>query len=227
MQKESIWILGCEYTADGNNLIQYPIDRINPPPSTSTEMVKSRYWLTYRYFFPCILPTRKTTDTGWGCVHRTTQMMLAETLRRIMPYYFQRTDIGDKDILQYFVDSPTALFSIHNIASKGVKYNRQIGSWFAPSDAGRVLKDIIKEANDPRFPTVMIATDGLVYTEDVDNLMNALQIERIENIMNKGPSVALTDTMHQTQMHVHVDIPPAPSVPQTPAHLSFPVLSGS
>jgi len=46
--------------------------------------LRSRLLMTYRQGFPPILGTKYNTDTGWGCMLRTGQMMVAEALVQLM-----------------------------------------------------------------------------------------------------------------------------------------------
>lgn len=41
---------------------------------------QSNVWLTYRYGFSKLHNSSITTDMGWGCLIRTTQMMIAKAL---------------------------------------------------------------------------------------------------------------------------------------------------
>lgn len=121
---------------------------------------QSRFWFTYRKGFPRIGSTLFTTDTGWGCMLRTGQSLMAEALAR---HYFGRSwrwwqlnsnpDTSrmalirqlHSQIIQEFADlpeeeCPQARFSVHRLAQEGAKIGTPIGQWFGPSILSKVLK---------------------------------------------------------------------------------------
>ena len=62
------------------------------------------------------------------------------TLASLISTDFRISDLGDeatfekyRDILHLFLDTPNSTFSIQNIAVKGQKFDKTIGSWFGPS----------------------------------------------------------------------------------------------
>lgn len=67
-QAHAIYLLGKSYDA---------IHDYAPRRNDETSL----FWFTYRFDFPEIVPYRITTDAGWGCMLRSAQMMLGQTLR--------------------------------------------------------------------------------------------------------------------------------------------------
>ena len=130
--------------------------------------VQSRLWFTYRSGFPAITPTNLTSDTGWGCMLRSGQMMLAQAL---LHHHLRRDWRMRRDrptpkwyglILRLFEDHPSAMFSIHRIAQVGRQYHRNIGQWFGPDTVCKVLRHIWSD-NEGAWPC---HTAGLLYVED-------------------------------------------------------------
>lgn len=111
----------------------------------------SRIWITYRKEFPAILETNITSDTGWGCMIRSGQMILAQALlvhflgrnwRWIGPQSEQDESVH-RMILRWFIDSPNSLicpFSIHQFVKFGQKTGKKPGDWFGPASISHIIK---------------------------------------------------------------------------------------
>ena len=66
-------------------------ERLLPGWGNFLEHVVSRIWCTYREGFSPVGPPIYTSDAGWGCMLRTAQMMLAQSLVRL--------ELGDQWLL--------------------------------------------------------------------------------------------------------------------------------
>lgn len=87
--------------------------------------IKELVWCTYRSGFEQIEGTVFTTDSGWGCMIRTGQMIVAESFRRIA-YPVNK-------IVTLLQDDNSALLSLHKIAVIGQELGKDIGQWHTPS----------------------------------------------------------------------------------------------
>jgi cysteine protease ATG4 len=148
---------------------------------------EARFWMTYRSDFVPIrrsadpkalqamsLPMRLktqfsgdhtmfTSDTGWGCMIRSGQSLLANALglqwfgrgkyqsRRhveVVPPLIQETDWrrgsrqeDEKKLIRLFADDPRAPFSLHKFVEKGASVCGKFpGEWFGPSATARCIK---------------------------------------------------------------------------------------
>ncbi|EDO45217.1 predicted protein [Nematostella vectensis] len=160
--EEDVWILGKRY-----NILQGDMGYLNTD-------VRSRIWLTYRKNFPKIGGTGPTTDSGWGCMLRCGQMMLAQALvcrhlgrdwqwdpeNNTTPEYMQ--------ILEAFLDKKDSLYSIHQIAQMGVSEGKAVGSWFGPNTVAQVLKKL-SAFDDWSSLCLHVAMDNTVIIEDISN----------------------------------------------------------
>lgn len=138
-------------------------------PPAFLDDFESRIWLTYRSDFPPIAkssdpsassrmslavrlksqlasPTGFTSDTGWGCMIRSGQSILANALALLhLGRSWRRpidtssapdaaADLEEKRLLSLFADHPSAPFSIHNFVSHGASAcGTHPGQWFGPS----------------------------------------------------------------------------------------------
>lgn len=135
-------------------------------PAEFLDDLESRTWLTYRSSFQAIpksqdpaaaavmsFSTRMrnlgnqtgfTSDTNWGCMIRSGQAMLANTLsilRQGRDWRLGQDMETHKEILALFADVPEAPFSIQKFVEHGAKAcGKHPGEWFGPSAAARCIQ---------------------------------------------------------------------------------------
>ncbi|RDX79044.1 Cysteine protease ATG4 [Mucuna pruriens] len=109
----------------------------------------SKILTTYRKGFEAIADSKYTSDVNWGCMLRSSQMLVAQPL-----------DKEYINILQLFGDSEVSAFSIHNLLQAGKGYGLSVGSWVGPYAMCRtweVLARNQREKNDPGEPPLPMA----------------------------------------------------------------------
>jgi len=131
-------------------------------PPAFLDDLESRIWLTYRSDFSQIaksaessLSTRTwlsqlgnnqgfTSDTGWGCMIRSAQSLLANTLQILelgRDWRKGQHTEAERNLLSLFADDPSAPFSIHRFVKHGSEAcGKHPGEWFGPSAAARCIK---------------------------------------------------------------------------------------
>lgn len=118
-----------------------------------------------------------TSDAGWGCMLRTGQSLLANSLihlhlsrswRRPTQPTFTPEYVQYVRILTWFLDtpSPQSPFGIHRMALAGKELGKEVGSWFGPSTAAGAIKRLVGEFEDAGLE-VVVAVDSVVYQTDV------------------------------------------------------------
>lgn len=144
--------------------------------------VTSKIWLTYRKNFPAIGGTGPTSDSGWGCMLRCGQMVLAQALVRRHLGREWRWEPGTKNedylyILRMFQDKKNCTFSIHQIAQMGVSEGKTVGEWFGPNTVAHVLRKL----------AIFDKWSSLAIHVAMDNTVIISEIKRACKTDNSGP----------------------------------------
>ena len=134
-------------------------------PPEFLDDLESRIWLTYRSNFSPIaksvdpsaasamsFSTRLrnlsqggfTSDSGWGCMIRSGQSLLANSLAILelgRDWRKGQKEAQHKDLIALFADAPEAPFSIHKFVEHGAQAcGKHPGEWFGPSATARSLQ---------------------------------------------------------------------------------------
>eukprot|EP00667_Euglena_gracilis_P020783 EG_transcript_22550 len=168
-----VWILGQRFAPPG------PEGDAEVYRSALLGALRSVPWFTYRSQFAAIPTSHLTCDSGWGCMVRTGQMLLAATLLRHCLGRSWRHDGEDahplySEVMAAFCDVPAAPFSIHRICLAGQEHGAlPVGRWFTPSLIAHVLQRLT-HANRLALPggpmCVYLGQHTTVYTTEVEAL---------------------------------------------------------
>ncbi|KAI9833840.1 MAG: Cysteine protease atg4 [Phylliscum demangeonii] len=161
-------------------------------PAAFLDDFESRIWLTYRSHFPPI-PTARgpgatstmtlavrlrsqlmdqggfTSDTGWGCMIRSGQSLLANALvmLRLGRDWRRGARAADESaILSLFADDPLAPFSIHRFVAHGAAAcGKHPGEWFGPSATARCIQALTNDHAAAGLRVYSTADGGDVYED--------------------------------------------------------------
>ncbi|CAH1782093.1 unnamed protein product, partial [Owenia fusiformis] len=147
----------------------------------------SRLWFTYRRGFSPIGGTGPTGDTGWGCMLRCGQMMLAQALLlrhlgRDWRWQTEKYDPKYWEIVRMFQDKKNCCYSIHQIASMGVSEGKSVGQWYGPNTIAQVMKKLAVY-DEWSSLVVHVAMDNTVIEDDIRVLCSCKPNPNIEEFM--------------------------------------------
>lgn len=152
-------------------------------PPAFLDDFEAKIWLTYRSGFPAIPRSedskaasaitlsvrlrsqlvdqgRFTSDTGWGCMIRSGQSLLANALVMLklgrgplftLPFSTHTDSVADwrcgsssieeRSLISLFADDPKAPYSIHKFVEHGATAcGKHPGEWFGPSATARCIQ---------------------------------------------------------------------------------------
>ncbi|TFK32623.1 peptidase family C54-domain-containing protein [Crucibulum laeve] len=118
-----------------------------------------------------------TSDSGWGCMLRTGQSLLANALMHLHlgrdwrrpPYPIHTADYATYvQILTWFLDTPApdAPFSVHRMALAGKELGTDVGQWFGPSTAAGAIRTLVQAFPEAGLG-VSVASDGMLFQSDI------------------------------------------------------------
>ncbi|KAK2747821.1 cysteine protease atg4 [Colletotrichum kahawae] len=145
-------------------------------PAAFLDDFESKFWMTYRSEFELIAKSTDprassalslsmriksqlvdqsgfSSDSGWGCMIRSGQMLLANAMAI--------TNLGrdwrrgesrsrERQLLTMFADDPRAPFSIHQFVQHGaVACGKYPGEWFGPSATARCIQSLTNAQEQP------------------------------------------------------------------------------
>ncbi|KAE8548067.1 hypothetical protein EYB25_009860 [Talaromyces marneffei] len=154
---------------------------------------ESKIWMTYRSNFPPIARSEDanaaqamtlsvrlrsqltehhqgfTSDTGWGCMIRSGQMLLANALaisRLGRDWRRVSHTTEENKLLSLFADDPAAPFSIHRFVRHGALYcGKHPGEWFGPSATATCIQALSEEYKVAGM-NVYVSSDSTYVYED-------------------------------------------------------------
>ncbi|KAI1333828.1 hypothetical protein F5Y15DRAFT_323877 [Xylariaceae sp. FL0016] len=158
-----------------------PLDGGWPP--AYLDDFESRVWMTYRSEFESIAKSQDpkamnalsfsmrlksqlsdqkgfSSDSGWGCMIRSGQSLLANAMviqRLGRAWRRGAQGVEERNILSLFADDPRAPYSIHNFVRHGASAcGKYPGEWFGPSATARCIQALTNTTE----PTLRVYSTG-------------------------------------------------------------------
>ncbi|KAG9158026.1 hypothetical protein Leryth_000189 [Lithospermum erythrorhizon] len=140
--RTDIWILGVCYRVAQDDPAADPFQ--TEGYAVFVEDFSSRICITYRKGFAAIEDAKYTSDAGWGCMLRSSQMLIAQdsnSFKALLVHHLGRSwrkalnkplEQAYFEILHLFGDSKNSEYSIHNLLQAGKDYGLAPGSWVGP-----------------------------------------------------------------------------------------------
>ncbi|KAK3037985.1 hypothetical protein RJ639_031572 [Escallonia herrerae] len=165
-----IWLLGVCYRIAQEDSSADPAH--SDGFASFVEDFSSRILITYRRGFPGIGDSKYTSDVNWGCMLRSSQMLVAQALvHHRLGRSWRKTldkpqDRNYLEILHLFGDSEASAFSIHNLLEAGKAYTLAPGCWVGPYAMCRTWETLARcrieqsEVVDQSLPMAVYVVSG-------------------------------------------------------------------
>ncbi|CAI0396976.1 unnamed protein product [Linum tenue] len=168
--KSDIWLLGTCYKISADCPAE--AEATSNILAEFTHDFSSRILVTYRKGFDAIGDSKLTSDVGWGCMVRSSQMLIAQALLcHQFGRSWRRSSVKPQDqdyitILHLFGDSEASPFSIHNLLLAGKAYGLAAGSWVGPYAMCRSWETLVRSKREETvhelhpFPMALYVVSG-------------------------------------------------------------------
>ncbi|KAI9666316.1 MAG: Cysteine protease atg4 [Bathelium mastoideum] len=161
-------------------------------PEQFMDDFEAKIWLTYRSGFPLIPKSQDpkassamsfsvrlkqqlanqhgfTSDSGWGCMIRTGQTLLANTLlinQLGRDWRRGKNESEERQLISLFADDPKAPFSIHKFVEHGASAcGKHPGEWFGPSATARCIKVLTDQYSEAGLRVYSTGDSSDVYED--------------------------------------------------------------
>ncbi|KAL2553288.1 Cysteine protease ATG4a [Forsythia ovata] len=157
VSNSDIWLLGICYKVcqEGDELNSSSSDQTQREGFAAfVEDFSSLILITYRKGFDPIGDSKFTSDVHWGCMLRSSQMLVAQAFifhkfgRSWRKSLHKPLDQSYIEVLQLFGDSMDLPFSIHNLLQAGKAYGLAPGSWVGPYAMCRTWETLVRSKRE-------------------------------------------------------------------------------
>jgi cysteine protease ATG4 len=150
------------------------------------------------------------SDTGWGCMIRCSQMLLAQAIFK--SYTFSNKN----EVIKLFLDKHIFPFSIHNMIIEGNKFGKNPGDWYGPQMACHLIKNIYSSYKYKHL-NVIISEQGILYEDDfLDNFQEKLVLIPLRLGVRNVDQCYYTDIIYFLKHHGSVGM-----IGGTPRHALY------
>ncbi|KAJ1949429.1 Cysteine protease atg4, partial [Dispira parvispora] len=160
------------------------------PATPSATSVASPTWVSPIASTDGTFLSSYTSDSGWGCMHRSSQMLVARGYWHLLlgPTWRPQAGLVSAEemgryfeILSWFVSDygPHMPYAIQRMSLEGIRapFHVPIGGWFGPSVAAHVLKRLAHAEHKNNPVHVEVCTDQLVIPEAILNQLPSPESE--------------------------------------------------